>query len=963
MSISTRAMGILFIYKYFKTYTTMLNKGVITLICLLALQFVNAQTGKITGKILDGEYNDVLPFANVLVKGTSQGATSDFDGNYSLELEEGNYTLIFSFVGYDSQEITEVVVKRGEVTNLNVTIRPSTASLDEVVITTTARRNSEQAVLNLQKNSATLMDGLSIESINKTGASNIASAIKSVPGVSVQDGKYVFVRGLGDRYTKSILNGMDIPGLDPDKNTIQMDIFPTNILENILVIKSASAELPADFTGGVVDIITKDFPTKKQLRVAFSGGYNPSMHFKDNYVNYPGGATDFLGFDDGTRELPISPTLDIPNPASPNNSSLDNITRAFNPNMAVERNSSLPDFSLGLSYGNQFDVGDNTLGVIASLDYKNTTSFYEGFENGIYQKPEERDSYDLRFDRRQIGDLGANNVLASFLTGLAYKTTKSKYSLNFLHIQNGESRAALFDQRTEISNVIDVVKDNLEYTERSISNLLFSGKHANDDASFTTEWKIAPTLTRVYDKDVRLTTFIVDPVTGGTTISSDAGFPTRLWRDLEEVNAVGKIDFAKKYNLFDKKASFKFGGLYSYKQREYSIYSYEIAFLSLSPTEFEGNPNAILADENIWTPENNSGSYVRGNFEPANSFDANQNTAAAYVSNEFRIGSKLRTILGLRVEQFSTFFTGQDNNGTNILDNEQLLDELDFFPSANLIYEFDDNTNFRVSYSKTTARPSFKEKSLVQIADLLTGTIFLGNIDLVPSYIDNFDFRFEVFGEESQMFAISSFYKSFIDPIELVAFSIIAPNQFTPRNSESAKVYGLEFEARKNFGFLTEGLKDLSLNVNVSFIESKIEMAKGEGREFDSRQAFARDGEVIDDTRALQGQSPFLVNAGLNYNNQTIGLETGMFFNVQGKTLEVVGFGQNPDVYIQPFNSLNFNLSKTLGKNKNSSMSIKVDNILDAKRESLYESFGAQRVPFSLRQPGTAFSIGYSLNF
>lgn len=940
----------------------MLNKGIFTIICLLALQFVNAQTGKITGKILDGEYNDVLPFANVLVKGTEKGTTSDFDGNYTIELEEGSYTLIFSFVGYDSKEISEVIVRNGEVTELTVTISPSSASLDEVVITTTARRNSEQSVLNLQKNSATLMDGLSIESINKTGASSIASAIKSVPGVSVQDGKYVFVRGLGDRYTKSILNGMDIPGLDPDKNTIQMDIFPTNILENILVMKSASAELPADFTGGVVDIITKDFPTKKQMRISFSGGFNPSMHFKENYVNYQGGATDFLGFDDGTRELPISPDLNIPNPAAQNNGSLDNITRAFDPQLAAERNSSMPDFSFGFSYGNQFEVGDNKLGVIASLDYKNTTTFYEGFENGIYQKPEERDEFNLLFDRRQTGDLGSNNVLASILTGLTYKTSKSKYSLNVLHIQNGESRAALFDQRTEISNAIDVVKDNLEYTERSITNLLFAGKHTNDDASFTTEWKLSPTLSRVNDKDVRLTTFIEDQ-NGNFTISSDAGFPNRIWRDLEEVNAVGKLDFTKKYNLFDKKASFKFGGLYSYKQREYSIYSYEIAFLNLSPTVFEGNPNAILADENIWTPQNNSGSYIRGNFEPANSFDANQNTAAAYISNEFKIGSKLRTILGLRAEYFTTFFTGQNNSGTEILDNEQLLDELDFFPSANLIYEFDEKTNFRVSYSKTTARPSFKEKSLVQIADLLTGTIFLGNIDLKPSYIDNFDFRFEFFGEESQMFAISSFYKSFIDPIELVAFSVIAPNQFTPRNSEAAQVYGLEFEARKNFGFLTEGLKDLSLNVNVSIIESKIEMGKGEGQEFDSRQAFARDGETIKDTRELQGQSPFLINAGLNYNNQTIGFETGLFYNVQGKTLEVVGFGKNPDVYVQPFNSLNFNLSKTIGKEKNASVSVKVDNILDAKRESSYESFGAEKVPFSLRQPGTAFSIGYSLNF
>ncbi|CAH8287245.1 TonB-dependent receptor [Mariniflexile fucanivorans] len=940
----------------------MLNKAFLIIVCLFSLQVLQAQTGKISGKIIDNEFNDVLAFANVLVKGTIKGTTSDFDGNYTLELDPGTYTIIFSFIGYDSKQLTEVKVEKGKVVDLNVSLSPSSALLSEVVITTSARRNTEQSVLNLQKNSATLMDGLSIESIKKTGASSIASAIKSVPGVSVQEGKFVFVRGLGDRYTKSILNGMDIPGLDPDKNTIQMDIFPTNILENIIIVKSASAELPADFTGGVVDIITKDFPSKKQMQFSVSGSFNPTMHFKDNYVNYKGSNTDFLGFDDGTRALPINKLQNIPNPAATNNSSLEPITRAFNPQLATSTTTSSPDFSFGFSYGNQFEVGDNKLGVIASLDYKNTTTFYEGFENGIYQKPEERDSYNLRFDRRQQGDLGSNNVLASILTGLTYKTQKSKYKLNLLHIQNGESRAALFDQRTEISNAINVVKDNLEYTERSISNILLSGYHTSEDASFTTEWNLSPSLSRVYDKDVRLTTFIEDDF-GGYTISSDAGFPSRVWRDLEEINAVGKLDFTKKYNLFNKKASLKFGGLYSYKQREYSIYNYDVGFINISPTVFNGDPDAILSSDNVWTRSSNSGSYIRGNFEPANSFDANQNTASGYISNEFKIGDKLRTILGLRAEYFASYFTGQNNTGSAIFNNTQLLDELDFFPSANLIYAFNEKINFRGSYSKTTARPSFKEKSLVQITDLLTGTIFLGNIDLKPSYIDNFDFRLEVFGDESEMFAISSFYKKFVDPIELVAYSVIAPNQFTPRNSPSAKVLGLEFEARKHFGFISEGLKNLKLNLNISIIESEIEMAKGAGEEYESRQAFARDNETIKETRALQGQSPFLINTGLSYENPTTGFESAISFNVQGKTLEVVGFGQNPDVFVQPFNSLNLNVSKTIGKEKNSTISLKIDNILDEKRQSLYESFGAEKVPFSLRQPGTAFSLGYSMSF
>lgn len=224
---------------------------------------------------MDGEFNDVLPFANVLIKGTSIGASSDFDGIYSLEVEPGTYTVSFSYLGYTSKEITGVEVKANETVEVNVTLEPASSQLDEVVVTTTVRKNTEASVLNLQKNSVTLMDGLSLEAIKTTGASNIASAVKRVPGVSVQEGKYVYVRGLGDRYTKSILNGMDIPGLDPDKNTVQMDIFPTNILENVIVLKSAAAEMPADFTGGVVNIVTKDFPTQKQMSFSASIGYNP----------------------------------------------------------------------------------------------------------------------------------------------------------------------------------------------------------------------------------------------------------------------------------------------------------------------------------------------------------------------------------------------------------------------------------------------------------------------------------------------------------------------------------------------------------------------------------------------------------------------------------------------------------------------------------------------------------------
>ena len=259
------------------------------LVTAISLQ---AQTGTIAGTVNDGQLNDILPFANILVQGTTKGTTSDFDGKYTLDVEPGTYVIEFSFVGYTTQQISEVVVKEGKTTVLDVTL--SGASLDEVVITTTARKNTEQSVLNLQRKSVQLLDGLSLESIKKSGASNVASAVRNVPGVSVQGGKYVYVRGLGDRYTKTILNGVDVPGLDPDRNTLQLDIFPSSLLENIIVVKSSTADQPADFTGGVVDIVTKDIPNGKQSSASIGLGYNPDFHFNSNYITNESSGTDFL---------------------------------------------------------------------------------------------------------------------------------------------------------------------------------------------------------------------------------------------------------------------------------------------------------------------------------------------------------------------------------------------------------------------------------------------------------------------------------------------------------------------------------------------------------------------------------------------------------------------------------------------------------------------------------------------
>ena len=268
----------------------------------------------------------------------------------------------------------------------------------------------------------------------------------------------------------------------------------------------------------------------------------------------------------------------------------------------------------------------------------------------------------------------------------------------------------------------------------------------------------------------------------------------------------------------------------------------------------------------------------------------------------------------------------------------------------NFIYSLKENSNLRLSYSKTTARPSFKEVSIAEIYDPLSNMTFNGNINLKPSYIDNLDLRYELFGEDNELFAISGFYKSFKDPIELTYYEASTEN-FQPKNLGNAKVYGLELELRKQIS------QSLGINLNASIIESRQQYGASE---LSLRTKGLRDGESLGTYRNLQGQSPFLINSSLDYKNEN-GLRAGLFFNMQGKTLEVVGTGFAPDVYTQPYESLNLNMSKSYGKNQNKTVTIKVENILDSKKESFYESFKAENEIFSFREQGTTFSVGYSI--
>ncbi len=948
-----------------------------------------AQEGMIRGLVIDGETGETLVGVTVFAVGTTTGTITDIDGKFSLSLPAGTYNLQVSYISYQTITVSGLEVTPGEVTVIDqLRMSVSKQQLEEVVITAEQVRTTENALVSIKRKAPAILDGISESRIKLIGDATAVEAAKRVTGVSIEDGKYVYVRGLGDRYSKTTLNGMDLPGLDPDRNTLQMDIFPSNLIANILVSKNFTADMPADFTGGLLNIELKDFPDKKILNFSEGTTFNPDMHLQPDYLTYQGSGTDFLGIDGGTRALPAGASQsNIPTPISGHSTEqVNQFINSFNPTLSASRKLSPMDFSASISMGNQVDLNRNgegpennrKLGYIFSLSYKSDFKYYDDVIFGEYQRYIDPDRYEMRYATISQGEMGKKNVLVGLLGGLAYKTNYSKIRLTLMHLQNGGSTAGIFNIDNDGAAVGQsgylATSHNLEYNQRSITNIFVNGTRKYGSSGWDFDWRIAPTLSLSKDPDIRKTAFTREY--DGPTFSAGAGGnPSRIWRDLSEWNVPAQINLTKGYalNVMDGKISF--GASQTYKQRSYQILCFDIQFFGQQPKWTDYDPSLVLVPENIF-PEGKI-YYQSGNSNPnPNAYSSNVSNTAAYISNELELFSSLKTILGLRAEYYVqrhtgrdiTYATGDVTNGRN-LDNDKVLESLDLFPSINLILSLTDAQNFRASYSRTIARPSFKELSFAQIIDPITNRIFNGALftyngwdgNLTETRIDNLDLRWEYFMDRGQMFSISGFMKTFDNPIELVRIpEQQTSTEYQPRNVGDGRLVGVEFEIRKNLSFLGSLLRDFNFSSNITLVESQISMTDVE---FNSRESYLKTGETLSRTRSMAGQSPYVINSSLTYTNYDLGLDAGIFYNVKGPTLYIVGGGLFPDVYNDPFHSLNISINKKVGKAGNSSIDLKVSNVLNDENELFYQSFKASDQVFERMVPGRAFSIGYSHKF
>jgi len=947
------------------------KKRILSVLSIAILQFtlVYAQsTGTIKGTVTDNETGDVVPFATILIKGTTTAVQSDFDGKYSIEVKPGTYTLQVQFFGFETYEIKDITVQAGESIEKNAVLGADAEVLDVVVIEGIRSKDSEVALLKDQKEAAEVKDAVSIESIKKSGDGNAASAAKRVSGVSIQGGKYIYVRGLGDRYTKTLLNGLDVPGLDPDRNAIQLDIFPTNILQNITVFKSFTANEPADFGGGLVDLTTQKMPKEKYFKLSTSLGYTPSMHLNSNYLQYKGGKTDFLGFDDGTRGA--VPTGDNTEELSNNNiinynqENID-LTNDLDKQLSATRQLSFMNFGLGVSGGNKIKKDNNTFGYNASLSYKNKTTYYEGVQLNRYELNPDAATNELDLETGYDGDEGRNNVLLTALLSGSWHTNINKLDVGVLRIQNGSSKSQSFSELRSGDNDFSGNRYNIAYTERAFTNAYLIFNHRMPEKNIDLEFKLSPTFASVDDKDIRSmrtegsrATSSTGQVTITEQISDNAGNGVRIRRDLSEYNIPVMLSGIKEFKFKDNYSKLNAGIGNTYKNRDFQVTVLEIQDAYISDISYFNNDvNQILANDMIAPSPGDSGLfYFAQSGQDRNKYQGTQNTLFCYTTADLTLSTNLKVIAGMRVEKYTQTYTGVNFSGDQI-NNQKVINSTNLFPSFSAVFSPTEKMNVRALYTKTISRPSFKEKSYAVIDDPITNIVYNGNIDLQESNIHNIDLRWELFPNSGELMSFSAFYKLFKNPIEQAFISF---DNVQAQNVNNATLLGVEAEFKKNLGSFSESLDKFSLVMNAAVMSSRVKMSEDE---LSNRESNAREGETIDDTRSLQGQAPYLINTGVGYKNDSLGLSANIFYNVQGEKIAFVSNGSSPDVYEIPFHSLNFNISKKLGKKENSSVSFSVNNILNDEKELAYRSYGISDRTYSIYKPGRSFSVSYSLKF
>lgn len=925
-------------------------------------QPVRQQPGSISGKVLD-ERGEPLPAASVKVIETGKGLQGSVDGTYQFSLPADNYTLEVSFMGYQTRRITDVRVQPGKSTPLDIVMQVAANSLSGVVVTAGYKKASVEGLYARQKNSTAITDGISADLVRRTPDRNAGDAIKRVTGISVLDGKYVVVRGLPDRYNYTMMNGGIMPSTEPDRRTFSLDLIPAQALESIVVTKTATADLPGEFAGGVVQVSTRDFPEQDFVTISAGTGFYEGQTGKAFFKDVDG-KKDWMGKDDGSRALPKELDLSSTQMGKLSPEYRFKISNALSKGWEpVQSGKAQPIQSFQFGLGKTFSFpGEHKLGVLALANYRRDQTIDRARRYDLaYFVASGGPGDTLGFlrsypDERSYRDL----VNVGALLNIAYQFKRSKISLKNIYNRDFETISTLkYGEKTlgnGIEDIVDAKGVDMHPTIKTLLGTQLQGDHRIGDKNpVTLTWNIAYNKIEKYEPNQTRLGY-VNLYRDDTIRYKDRNYfvpefgslesGTKLYTRLNE-NAYN-VNFAvtTPFSVAGQQQQIKAGTYAQFRKRTYHTRNLGYFDAARGVTDQFGGfyPGINFGDsvsiDKILIPENfRPGGLAVVTYElPANEYTGGANLASAFVNVESNIGKKLKLVYGARVEFYSMSLSTNKElvqvlPGSGGGDSHPPVDYIrydeDVLPSASIIYKPHPSVNVRAAWSKTLTRPEFREVSPYEYFDFVSGYTTMGNPELKKGAIQNLDFRVEWFPSAGEIISASVFRKDLRDPIELKAQATTSTGKYVRfyRNVEEAEIRGIEFELRKNlyFGAGPEWLRNIILFGNYARIKSRIK-GKAEGY---------TDGRNLTE-RPLMGQSPYLLNAGILVNAIKNTFSFSAALNRAGRRIVVVGttaedsgpISSYPDIYENPRNQLDLQIGQKLFK-QSLELRINASNLLN----------------------------------
>ncbi len=887
-------------------------KTLFTIAIVIITKVAISQNSSIKGKVIDEKNGETLPGAVVLIQGTTTGGNTDLDGNFTIgNVAPGKYNLVCKLISYNTKTITDVIVKEGEPTILTISMGTASTELGVVEVTATISKETNSNLTMMQKNNASLSDGISSESIRRSPDKNTSDVLKRVSGASIQDNKFVVIRGLSDRYNTAMINGLPLPSTEPDRKAFSFDIFPSNMLDNMMIYKTANPDLPGDFAGGVIQINTKDIPDENFISFSAGAGYNSQSTFKE-YQTYKGSKTDCLGYDKTERILPTGlPETDqyiqqISSPATRYETS-----KLFNSNWSIDTKKSSPlAQNYQLSFGENMKLFKNDFGIVGALTYNYS------------RKLQTINRQDFNPDKSQLFEFDdksyRENILWGAMLNFAYKIGENN-KISFKNMYSTNSEDAVIERYGKnFENDQINYATSMQYTSNTLLSSQLMGDHLLTKSKIKIKWgvdynntkRVVPDMRRMYyyknitpsgsESDSVFTAYV--PV--GAPSSTYAG---RFYSALNEDLYAGYLEAAIPFNLFKQKQTFKIGGTEQFKTRSFDarVFGYVINNVGTFDWSY-----LTLSQDSIFDQNNiaNNGFVIKELKNPSNLYTASSNLTAGYAMFDNNLTKNLRLVWGVRVENFNQILNSKSYGGDDIKIDTTYLDVL---PSFNLTYAVTEKANIRAAGSRTVARPEFRELAPFTFYDFNTNAAVVGNPSLVRTNITNADLRYEWYPGYGQILSATVFYKHFQNPIEqIIDLSSGAGSRiYTYQNVLSAQNYGFEAELRFKLNMLdsifkTEQFDRFTVFTNFTYIKSEVNL---------SNVATA----VTDDEkyRPMQGQSPYIINAGIQYQNDSIGLAISLLYNKIGRRIFLVGSNGYRNIYEAPRDLFDIQISKKIFKN------------------------------------------------